>query len=73
METKQLKVGDWFKVTQNDGFGYNRVFQILEIRDNIEYWTQHPNPIYPDMRIFYYRDEVEKLTEEEVMLWKLSN
>lgn len=81
MDTKQLeadkyglplKVGDWIETLprkHNDRFaGY--VVQIHEIHHGY-YWTRHP--LDTKYLEYYCEDDVIPVTEEEAMLWILSN
>lgn len=68
METEQLKVGDWIRVTDRSLLSLGECYQVIDVGDNY-IRTTHPNVVFSTLLF----SEFEKLTDEEAMLWKLKN
>lgn len=73
METPKLKVGDWVRIKPGYGLYQNHVGKIVRIitddydPDDIVVLLDHIK------RIGFPKYRLEIITEEEAMLWKLSN
>lgn len=72
MDTSKLNVGDWVRWENPIAGGE---FVIDQVKD-IEYKETNKTKI-PFLRLsddwLYYAGDAKKITDEEVMLWKLSN
>lgn len=64
----ELKVGDWVRVTNITMLSYGECYQVTEVRDNYVR-TTHPIVLFST----FCFNEIEKITEEEALLYKLSN
>lgn len=77
METEQLKVGEWIRmIDQNDGYDIHIDIGSIGQVIRTEYDDSEYNVFvrFSDIDCEWFWDwQFEKITEEEALLWKLSN